>query len=70
MNCCSNGNSCLWILIILLLLGGTNVLNSRALTGCGWPLLAALAFCMLRNGTLSELCSKLGGGNGGCGCNG
>ena len=64
MNCCQNGNSCLWVLIIALLLG-TNVLNSRALSGCGWPIHAALLYCMCKNGTLGELASKFGG----CGCN-
>ncbi len=68
MNSCQNGNSCLWILIIALILGtcGTKVLSSRALSGCGWPILAALAYCMCKNGTLGELASRLGG----CGCNG
>ncbi len=66
MNCCQNGNSCLWILIIALILG-TNVLQSRALSGCGWPLVAALAYCMCKNGTLGEIASRLG--LGGCGCN-
>ncbi len=68
MNGCLNSNSCLWILIIALLLGsnGTNLLNSRALQGCGWPILIALAYCMCKNGTLSRLI----GNTGGCGCNG
>lgn len=68
MNCCQNGNNSLWILIILLILGtcGTNVLSSRALSGCGWPVLAALTYCMCKNGTLGELLGRVGGG---CGCN-
>ncbi len=66
---CLNQSSGLWILIILLLLGGTNILSSKAFTGCGWPILAALAYCMLKNGTLSNLISGLNGNNG-CGCNG
>ncbi len=68
---CLNGNSCLWTLIILLILGtlGTNVLSSRTLTGCGWPLLAALAYCIGKNGGLGEVLSRLGGTTGGCGCN-
>ncbi len=65
MNTSSNGNSCLWVLIIALILG-SNVLNSRALNGCGWPLLIALLYCMSKNGTLSEIASKFGIG---CGCN-
>ncbi len=66
---CLNGNSCLWTLIILLLLGscGQNILNSRLLTGCGWPLLVAIAYCVGKNGGLCDLFSRLG--NGGCGCN-
>ena len=69
MNCCQSGNSCLWVLIIALILGncGTNILNSRALSGCGWPILAALLYCMGKNGTLSEIAQKFGIG---CGCNG
>lgn len=66
MNTNSNGNSCLWVLIIALILGN-NVLNSRALSGCGWPLLIALLYCMSKNGTLSEIASRFGIG---CGCNG
>ena len=62
---CSNGNSCLWLLILLLLLGNGNILSSRAFTGCGWPIAAALAYCMYKNGTLSAHLSKLGL----CGCN-
>lgn len=70
MNSCLSGNSCLWILIIALILGsnGTNLLNSRALTGCAWPFLVALAYCLCKNGTLSRLLGSLT--NGGCGCNG
>ncbi len=69
---CLNNNSCLWLLIILLILGtcGTNVLNSRIFSGCGWPVLVALAYCFGKNGTLGELASRLGGNGCGCGCNG
>lgn len=63
MNSCLQGNSCLWILIILLLLG-TNVLSSNAFSGCGWPFLLAGAYCLGKNGTLSALIGQ----NGGCGC--
>ncbi len=66
MNSCFGGNSCLWILIIALILG-TNVLNSKALSGCGWPLIVALAYCMCKNGTLQNVLGRLG--LGGCGCN-
>ena len=70
MNSCLSGNSGLWILIIALLLGanGTNLLNSKALTGCGWPFLVALTYCLYKNGTLSRLLNSIS--NGGCGCNG
>ncbi len=62
MNLSNNG--VLWILIILLLLGGTDILSSKAFTGCGWPLVIALGYCMLKNGTLSNILSGMG-----CGCN-
>ncbi len=64
-----NGNGRLWILIALLILGfgGGNILNSRALSGCGWPILVALAYCLGKNGTLGALANCLGGG---CNCNG
>ncbi len=65
MNSCLQGNSCLWILIILLILGTCgNVFNSSVFTGCGLPILIALLYCMWRNGTLRTI---LGGC--GCGCN-
>ena len=71
MNCCSGGNNYLWILIILLILGtGGNVFSSSAFRGCGWPILAALAYCMCKNGTLQDIFSRMCGGNDcGCGCN-
>ena len=71
MNCCSGGNNYLWILIILLILGACgNVFSSSAFRGCGWPILAALAYCMCKNGTLQDIFSRMCGGNDcGCGCN-
>ena len=71
MNSCFGGNSCLWILIILLILGTCgNVFSSSAFRGCGWPILAALAYCMCKNGTLQDIFSRMCGGNDcGCGCN-
>ena len=68
MNCCMHGNnSCLWILIILLILGTCgNVFSSSVFSGCGWPVLAALAYCMCKNGTLGSLFGRSGNG---CGCN-
>lgn len=71
MNCCSGGNNYLWILIILLILGTCgNVFSSSAFRGCGWPILAALAYCMCKNGTLQDIFSRMCGGNDcGCSCN-
>ena len=72
MNCCFGGNRCVWILIILLILGTCgNVFSSSAFKGCGWPLLAALAYCMCKNGTLQSLVNSVcgSGDNCGCGCN-
>ena len=69
MNCCSCGNNYLWILIILVILGTCgNVFSSSAFRGCGWPLLAALAYCMCKNGTLQDLVNRMCGGSD-CGCN-
>ena len=63
MNSILQGNG-LWILIILLLLGSNgNVFNSSVFTGCGWPFLIALGYCMLKNGTLNSIFGN------GCGCN-
>ncbi len=70
MNCCSGGNNTLWILIVLAILGTCgNVVSSETFRGCGWPILAALAYCMCKNGTLQDLVGKVCGGCGGCGCN-
>ena len=45
MNCCSGGNNTLWILIVLAILGTCgNVVSSETFRGCGWPILAALAY--------------------------
>lgn len=64
MNSCLSGNSCLWILIVLLILGTCgNVFNSSVLTGCGLPIAVALAYCLYRNGTLRTIFC-----GGGCGC--
>ena len=65
MNCCSQGNVTLWILIALLVLGTkdgsfcTNIFN-----GCGLPIVMALLFCLYKNGTLSSLLTPPCG----CGC--
>lgn len=65
MNGCLQGNTLLWILIILLILGQNgNVFHSSALSGCGIPVLIALGYCMYKNGTLANILN----GNS-CGCN-
>ncbi len=71
MNCWLQGNGCLWILIILLILGTCgNVFSSSAFTGCGWPILIALIYCLHKNGTLASLFPGMCcGNNTGC-CNG
>lgn len=59
-------NSCLWILILLLLavgLSGNDL--CEVLSGSCTPVLLALLYSMWRNGTLSNL--LCGHGNG-CGC--
>ncbi len=57
MNCCSQGNNVtLWILIALLILGTKDgFMSSNLLSGCGLPIVAALAFCLYKNGTLASL---------------
>jgi hypothetical protein len=56
MNCCSQGNTTLWILIALLVLGTKDgAFCSGIFTGCGLPIVAALLFCLYKNGTLSAL---------------
>ncbi len=66
---CGN-NSCLWILILLLLaasFSGNSLEN--VLAGSCTPILIALIYSMWKNGTLANL--LCGNGNGcGCGCNG
>ena len=62
MNCCFSGNRCLWVLVILLILGTCgNVFSSSAFKGCGWPILAALAYCMCKNGTLQSVLANVCG---------
>lgn len=64
MNCCTTGNSYLWILIILLLLGThSDVLSSSAFTGAGWPMLIAALYVLSKNGTLASFFNSLGGCN-------
>ena len=60
-------NSCLWILILLLLaLSFSGNSLCEILNGGCTPMLLALGYAMWRNGTLSNL--LCGNGNGGCGC--
>ncbi len=57
MNCCSQGNNMtLWILIALLILGSKDgIFCSGLFSGCGLPILAALLFCLYKNGALASL---------------
>lgn len=65
MNSCMTGNGCLWILIALLVLGSCgNIFSSSIFTGCGWPILCALAYCLGKNGTLASLFPRSGCCNG------
>ena len=65
---CGGPNSCLWILILLLLalaFSGNDL--CEVLGGGCTPFLIALTYTMWRNGTLSNLLCGNGHGNG-CGC--
>ncbi|MBE5744662.1 MAG: hypothetical protein E7355_00810 [Clostridiales bacterium] len=56
MNCCLSGNTTLWILIALLVLGSKDgIFCSNVFSGCGLPILIALLFCLYKNGTLSAI---------------
>lgn len=64
---CGGNNSCLWILILLLLAAscsGDGLAN--VLSGSCTPVLIALIYSMWKNGTLANL--LCGNGNCGCGC--
>lgn len=69
MNCClTGGNTTLWILIALLVLGSKDgFFCSNVFSGCGLPILIALLFCLYKNGTLASLLTP--SCNCGCGCN-
>ncbi|MBQ8320527.1 MAG: hypothetical protein IJX81_06570 [Clostridia bacterium] len=73
MNCFSQGNTTLWILIALLILGSKDgIFCSNTFCGCGLPILIALLYCLYKNGTLSSLltphcCCQNNGCNCGCG---
>jgi hypothetical protein len=64
---CNGTNSCLWILILLLIAScGTNGGLESVLSGSCTPVLIALIYTMWKNGTLNNL--FCGNNNGGCGC--
>ena len=67
-NCGCGSNSCLWILILLLIAASCsgNGIDS-VLSGSCTPVLVALLYTMWKNGTLSSI--FCGNGNGGCSCN-
>ncbi len=72
MNIFSNcgGNSCLWILILLLLAvscSGNGLEN--ILSGSCTPILIAIIYSMWKNGTLNNLFCGTGGCNCNCNCN-
>lgn len=68
MNIFSYGNnSCLWILILILLAAGYSGESlANVLSGGCTPFLIALIYTMWKNGTLSNILG--GNGNNGCGC--
>ena len=70
MNCClTGGNTTLWILIALLVLGSKNgVFCSNVFNGCGLPILIALLYCLYKNGTLASLLTPSCNCNCGCSC--
>ena len=64
MNCCTTGNSYLWILIILFLLGtNSGAFTSSAFTGAGWPMLIAALYVLSKNGTLASIFNSIGACN-------
>ena len=70
MNCFDmlGGNSCLWILILLLVLGCCNQGAEGIFSGCSLPILIALVYCLCKNGTIGGIGNSHGYGCG-CGCN-
>ncbi|MDE6001127.1 MAG: chorion class high-cysteine HCB protein 13 [Clostridia bacterium] len=64
------GNSCLWILILLLLAASCSCNGLEGvLSGSCTPVLIALIYSMWKNGTLSNLLCGNGSCGCGCGCN-
>ncbi len=67
---CCGTNSCLWILILLLVAAscsGNGI--DGVLSGSCTPILIALIYSMWKNGTLSNLLCGNGSCGCGCGCN-
>ena len=56
MNCCLSGNTTLWILIALIVLGSKDgFFCSGIFNGCGLPIVVALLYCLYKNGTLASV---------------
>ncbi len=56
MNCCLSGNTTLWILIALIVLGSKDgFFCSGIFNGCGLPIVIALLYCLYKNGTLANV---------------
>lgn len=69
MNCFTQSNTTLWILVALLILGSKDgCFCSNALSGCALPIIIALLYCLYKNGTLSSLLTPNCSCNNGCGC--
>ncbi len=69
MNCFTQGNTTLWILIALLVLGCKDgIFCSNVLSGCGLPIIIALLYCLYKNGTLSSLLTPSCCCQNSCGC--
>lgn len=69
---CFGGNSCLWILILLLIASACSGNGLEGvLAGSCTPILIALIYSMWKNGTLNSLFCGCGENkcNCGCGCN-
>ncbi|MBE5753025.1 MAG: hypothetical protein E7343_03030 [Clostridiales bacterium] len=57
MNCCTQNNGTLWILIALLVLTSKDgcCFGGNFLSGCSLPIIIALLYCLYKNGTLSSI---------------
>lgn len=70
MNCCTCGNTTLWILIALLVLGSKDGGGfDGVFNGCTMPIVIALLYCLYKNGTLSSILTPSCNNSCGCGCN-